>query len=48
MIADRAYKAVSFLAARMKSRLRFAAPNGRKARQVLALRTFRLRGQNRR
>jgi hypothetical protein len=45
MIADRAYKAVSFLAARMKSRLRFAAPNGRKARQVLAL---RLRGQNRR
>jgi hypothetical protein len=31
MIADRTYKAVSFLAARVKNHLRFAAPTGRKA-----------------
>jgi hypothetical protein len=45
MIADRTYRAVSFLAARVKSRLRFAAPTGHKARRVLAHRAFRLRGQ---
>jgi hypothetical protein len=45
MIADRTYSAVSFLAARVKSRLRFAAPTGPKATQVLAHRAFRLRGQ---
>ncbi|MDH6146916.1 hypothetical protein OKW46_000838 [Paraburkholderia sp. WSM4179] len=31
MIADRTYKAVSFLAERVKSRLRFAAPTGNEA-----------------
>jgi hypothetical protein len=45
MIADRTYKAVSFLAARVKNHLRFAAPSGRKARRALAHRAFRLRGQ---
>jgi hypothetical protein len=45
MIADRTYSAVSFLAARVKSRLRFAAPTGHKARRALAHRAFRLRGQ---
>ncbi|MEA3087716.1 MAG: hypothetical protein QOC89_5413 [Paraburkholderia sp.] len=30
MIADRTYRALSFLAARVKSRLRFAAPTGDK------------------
>ncbi len=45
MIADRTYRAVSFLAARVKSRLRFAAATGHKARRVLAHRAFRLRGQ---
>lgn len=45
MIADRTYRAVSFLAARVKSRLRFAAPTGHKATQVLVHRAFRLRGQ---
>ena len=47
MIADRTCRAVSFLAERVKSRLRFAAPTGGKARRVLAHRAFRLRGQNR-
>ncbi|SOE95409.1 hypothetical protein SAMN05414139_08280 [Burkholderia sp. D7] len=45
MIADRTGRTVSFLAARVKNRLRFAAPTGRKATQVLAHRAFRLRGQ---
>lgn len=45
MIADQTCKAVSFLAARVKSRLRFAAPTGHKARRALAHRAFRLRGQ---
>jgi hypothetical protein len=45
MIADRACRAVFFLAARVKSRLRFAAPNGHKTRRALAHRTFRLGGQ---
>jgi hypothetical protein len=45
MIADPTYRAVSFLAARVKSRLRFAAHTGHKARRVLAHRAFRLRGQ---
>ncbi|SAL71296.1 hypothetical protein AWB69_08599 [Caballeronia udeis] len=48
MIADRTGRTVSFLAARVKSRLPFAAPTGHKATQVLAHRAFRLRGQNRR
>jgi len=48
MIADRTCRAVSFLAERVKSRLRFAASTGRKASRVLAHRAFRLRGQNRR
>ncbi|CAE6778004.1 hypothetical protein R69888_04166 [Paraburkholderia haematera] len=43
MIADRTYRAVPFPAARVKSRLCFAAPNGRKARRALARRAFRLR-----
>ena len=45
MIADRTYRAASFLAARVKNRLRFAASTGHKATQVLAHRAFRLRGQ---
>jgi hypothetical protein len=45
MIADRTYRAVSFLVARVKSRLGFAAPTGHKARRALAHRAFRLRGQ---
>jgi hypothetical protein len=45
MIADRTYRAVSFLIARVKSRLGFAAPTGQKARRALAHRAFRLRGQ---
>ncbi len=45
MIADRTYRDVSFLAARVKSCLRFAAPTGHKARRVLAHRAFRLRDQ---
>ncbi|QIE30131.1 hypothetical protein SBC1_75340 (plasmid) [Caballeronia sp. SBC1] len=48
MIADRTGRTVSFLAARVKNRLRFAAPTGHKARRALAHRTFRLQGQNRR
>ena len=44
MIADRTYSTVSFLTARVKSCLRFAAPTGHKARRVLAHRAFRLRG----
>jgi hypothetical protein len=36
MIAHRTHRAVSFLAARVKSRLLFAAPTGRKARRALA------------
>jgi hypothetical protein len=36
MIADRTYRPVSFLAERVKNRLRFAAPTGRKARRALA------------
>jgi hypothetical protein len=46
MIADRTCRAVSFLAARVKSRLRFAAPTGHKARRVLAHRAFRQRSQD--
>jgi hypothetical protein len=45
MIADRTYRPASFLAARVKRRLRFAAHTGPKARRVLARRPFRLRGQ---
>jgi hypothetical protein len=45
MIADRTGRTVSFLAARVKNRLRFAASTGHKATQVLAHRAFRLRGQ---
>jgi hypothetical protein len=45
MIADRTYRAVSFLAARVKSRLRLAAPTGHKASRALAYRAFRLRSQ---
>jgi hypothetical protein len=45
MIADRTYRAASFLAARVKNRLRLAASTDHKAPQVLALRAFRLRGQ---
>jgi hypothetical protein len=45
MIADRTYRAVTFLTARVESRLRFAAPTGHKARRVLAHRAFRLWGQ---
>lgn len=45
MIADRKGRAGAFLAARMKSHLRFAAPAGRKARRSLAHGVFRLRGQ---
>jgi hypothetical protein len=45
MIADRTSRAVSFLAARVKGRLRFAAPTGHKARRALAHRAYRLRGQ---
>ncbi|AEI79349.1 transposase orfB protein [Cupriavidus necator N-1] len=41
MIADRTCRAVSFLAARVKSRLRFAAHTGHKARQSLAHPAFR-------
>jgi len=48
MIADREGRAVSFLGARVKSCLRFAARSGRKVRRVLAQRALRLRGQNRR
>jgi hypothetical protein len=44
MIADRTYRALSFLAARVKNRLRFAAPTGHKARRVRAHRAFPLRG----
>ena len=44
MIAHQTYRAVSFLAERVKNRLRFAAPTGRKARRALAHRAFRLRG----
>lgn len=44
MIADRTCRAVSFLAARVESRLRCAAPTGHKARRALAHRAFRLRG----
>jgi len=43
MIADRTCKGVPFLAARVKSRLRFAALTGRKARQPLVHGVFRLR-----
>ena len=45
MIAHRTYRAVSFLAERVKNRLRFAAPTGRKARRALAHRAIRMRGQ---
>lgn len=45
MIAHRTYRAVSFLAARVKNRLRFAAPTRHKARRALAHRAIRLRGQ---
>jgi hypothetical protein len=45
MIADRTYRAVSFLAVRVMSRLRFAAPTGHKARRALAHGAFWLRGQ---
>jgi hypothetical protein len=45
MIADRTYRTVAFLAARVKNRLRFAAPTGHKARRVLAHRAFRMWGQ---
>ena len=41
MIADRAYRAASFLAERVKSHLRFAAPTGHKARRALAHRAIR-------
>ncbi|SDG26110.1 hypothetical protein SAMN05216466_102649 [Paraburkholderia phenazinium] len=44
MIADRTYRAVLFLAARVKNRLRFAALTGHKTRRALAHRVFRLRG----
>jgi hypothetical protein len=45
MITDRRGRTVSFLAARVKSRWRCAAPTGHKATQILAHRAFRLRGQ---
>lgn len=45
MIAHWTYRTVSFLAARVKNRLRFAAPAGHKARRALTHRAFRLRGQ---
>jgi hypothetical protein len=45
MIAHRTYRAVYLLAGRVRNRLRFAAPFGRKARQAMAHRAFRLRGQ---
>ncbi|SOE99947.1 hypothetical protein SAMN05446635_7993 [Burkholderia sp. OK233] len=45
MIADRTHRALSFPAARLKSRLRFVAPTGHKARRALAHRAIRLRGQ---
>jgi len=45
MIAHQAGRTVFFLAARVKSRLRLAAPIGSKAMQVLAHRAFRLGGQ---
>ena len=45
MIADRTYRAASFLAARVKNRLRLAASTDHKAPRVLAHRAFRLRGQ---
>ncbi|MGF7001137.1 hypothetical protein P3T25_009530 [Paraburkholderia sp. GAS32] len=45
MIAHRTYGAVSFLAERVKNRLRFAAPTRHKARRALAHRAFRLRGE---
>lgn len=45
MIADRTCRVVSFLAARVESRLRLAAPTGHKAWRALVHRAFRLRGQ---
>ncbi|MFK4446599.1 hypothetical protein ABH944_006792 [Caballeronia udeis] len=45
MIADRTGRTDSFLAARVKSRLRFAVPTGHKARLALAHRAFRPRGR---
>lgn len=45
MIADRTCGTVSFPAAGVKSRLCFAARTGHKARQTLAHRVFRVRGQ---
>jgi hypothetical protein len=46
MIADRTARTVSFLAARVKNRLRFAASTGHKATQVLANKAFRLRARS--
>lgn len=45
MIPDWTGRTVSYLAARMKTRLRFAAPTRHKATQVMAHRALRLRGR---
>ena len=44
MIADLTFRAVPFLAARVKNRLRFAAPIGRKAGRALAHRAVPVAG----